>query len=430
MARFLFVPVPVEGHVAPALALAAGVTGRGHEVSVYTGSRFRAGVERAGARLEPFRRAPDLEYERLTEILPGRPEKPGIAQARWDLTRVVIDLGAEQYEDLCEIVDEARPDAVVSDAMGLAGMFVAKKRSLPLAVLNPLNLFLPSRDTFPDGLGVAPSRTALGRLRNRLANWLMFEKVLGQVNRHLHRVMDELGIPGPRAPLMAMPGLVSDLLLQPTIPEFEYPRSDLPPHVHFIGALLPPGPRDWEEPDWWPRLREGRPVVLLTQGTVATDFDELLRPGIAALAGEDVLVLATTGNRDVAEIGLSAPNLILHPFVPFGRLMPLVDVMVTNGGYGGIHFALTHGVPLVVAGRSEDKAETTARVAWSGVGINLRSQRPAPARIRHAVMDVLAESHYRERARAMRASFARLDGPTRGAELLEALVAAGTAFAP
>jgi UDP:flavonoid glycosyltransferase YjiC (YdhE family) len=43
------------------------------------------------------------------------------------------------------------------------------------------------------------------------------------------------------------------------------------------------------------------------------------------------------------------------------------------------------GVPLVVAGDTEDKPEVAARVAWSGVGITLRTGRPRPDRLRAAV---------------------------------------------
>ena len=55
--------------------------------------------------------------------------------------------------------------------------------------------------------------------------------------------------------------------------------------------------------------------------------------------------------------------------------------MVTNGGYGGVQQALAHGVPLVVAGDSEDKPEVAARVRWSGVGIDLRRGDPSPAQL-------------------------------------------------
>jgi UDP:flavonoid glycosyltransferase YjiC (YdhE family) len=38
--------------------------------------------------------------------------------------------------------------------------------------------------------------------------------------------------------------------------------------------------------------------------------------------------------------------------------------MVTNGGYGGVQMALSYGVPLVVAGASEDKPEVAP--VWRG----------------------------------------------------------------
>ena len=53
--------------------------------------------------------------------------------------------------------------------------------------------------------------------------------------------------------------------------------------------------------------------------------------------------------------------------------------------------ALAHGIPVIVAGDSEDKMEVGARVQWAGVGINLKSGRPAARKIREAVVKVLSE---------------------------------------
>ena len=63
-------------------------------------------------------------------------------------------------------------------------------------------------------------------------------------------------------------------------------------------------------------------------------------------------------------------------------------MFVTNGGYGGVQFALAHGVPVVVAPGKEDKVEVAARVVWSGTGVNLRRQRPSRARVRRGVRQV------------------------------------------
>ena len=110
-----------------------------------------------------------------------------------------------------------------------------------------------------------------------------------------------------------------------------------------------------------------------------------------------------------------------EPFIPFDHLLPHVDVMVTNGGYGGTQWALAQGIPLVVAGETEDKIEVAARVEWAGAGINLRKQRPSPGEVRDAVREVLANPVYRNNARRIQADFAKYDAPTRAAELLEAL---------
>ena len=64
--------------------------------------------------------------------------------------------------------------------------------------------------------------------------------------------------------------------------------------------------------------------------------------------------------------------------------------------------ALSAGVPLVVAGNTEDKPEVAARVAWSGAGVNLRTGTPTPGVVRTAVREVLNDARYLQRARPIR----------------------------
>ncbi|MEK8105903.1 nucleotide disphospho-sugar-binding domain-containing protein [Micromonospora sp. M12] len=158
------------------------------------------------------------------------------------------------------------------------------------------------------------------------------------------------------------------------MPGFEYPRGDLPEHLRFVGTLPPARSTGYVEPEWWPELSSGRPVVVVTQGTVAnTDLHELVIPTVRALADLDVLVVAATAREDGPALVRRAlhgvpDNVRLASFVPFDRLLPHADALVTNGGYGGVQTALYHGVPLVVAGASEDKPEVAARVEWTGSG--------------------------------------------------------------
>jgi UDP:flavonoid glycosyltransferase YjiC (YdhE family) len=181
--------------------------------------------------------------------------------------------------------------------------------------------------------------------------------------------------------------------------------------VRFVGPILAPPTAAFDEPSWWGELGAGRPVVHVTQGTLDNaDLSRLLFLAIRALAHEDVLVVATTGGPDPEPLRAGLPaNTRLERFIPHDRLLPHVDVMVTNGGYGGVQQALANGVPLVVAGDSEDKPEVGARVHWSGTGVNLRTGRPSPAMVADAVRRVLERRSYYLRARALQAQIAASD---------------------
>jgi UDP:flavonoid glycosyltransferase YjiC (YdhE family) len=181
--------------------------------------------------------------------------------------------------------------------------------------------------------------------------------------------------------------------------------------VHFVGTP-PIIPGQAPLPPWAHELDGSRKVVLVSQGTVANhDFGLLIAPTLAALANEpDLLVVATAGGRPVKPIPCAVPsNARVASYLPFEWLLPRVDVFVTNGGYGSVNQAMSFGIPLVTAGVTEDKADVNARVAWSGVGLNLATNEPTPEALRAAVRTVLDRPAYRMRASQMADEFARID---------------------
>jgi UDP:flavonoid glycosyltransferase YjiC (YdhE family) len=95
--------------------------------------------------------------------------------------------------------------------------------------------------------------------------------------------------------------------------------------------------------------------------------------------------------------------------------------MTTNGGFNGVQLALSHGVPLIAAGQTEDKPEVCTRIEWSGVGINLKTQLPKPAQIQQAVQKILNEPHYKERAKVLQSEIQQLLAEERAIALLEEL---------
>jgi UDP:flavonoid glycosyltransferase YjiC (YdhE family) len=466
MARFLITTIPVTGHVNPGLPIARALVQRGHTVWWYTGQKFRAAIEATGARYIPMQAAYDYDSD-TDAAFPGRAGRSGLDGLKWDLKHLFYDLLPGQLADLRDILRVFPADALLADTGFLGAGALHELGGPPYAIYSITALTLSSRDTAPFGLALPPDASSLGRLRNRALTGL-FRVIFRDVTAYGNGVRRKLGLP----PLQrsVFDGLSPFLNLQSSTPAFEYPRSDLPPQVHFIGPLLPDAPRDFAPPKWWPELRDRRPVVLVNQGTLATDPGDLIVPALQALAGEKVLVVATTGGASpeliasewasASEAALLAAEMriLLHagmvggfghvyhvpmqhrarlveptepgplprnahvePFVPFGALMPHVDVMITNGGYGGVQFALAHGVPLVVAGATEEKPEIAARVAWSGAGINLKTKTPSLDQIRGAVRDLLVDDRYRQNAKRIQADYARHNAPGEAVALLERL---------
>jgi UDP:flavonoid glycosyltransferase YjiC (YdhE family) len=234
---------------------------------------------------------------------------------------------------------------------------------------------------------------------------------LDPLHDHLDIRLAELGLPPLSMNFFDAAVALPDLYLHTSVSGFEYPRHETPKSVHFIGAL-PPQAGVGSLPSWSSDLDGSRRVVLVTQGTVAnSDFGQLIEPTLAAMADDpDVLVVITTGGRSLDDLTGPIPaNARFGQYLPFDWLLPKVDVLVTNGGYGTVNQALSCGVPLVVAGTTEDKAEVCARVAWTGTGINLKTSMPSVDTLKTSIREVLDVPLYRDNAKRLQKEFAGLD---------------------
>lgn len=419
MTRILFTTVPLAGHLRPGLPIAQALIAAGHEVAWYTSAEYAPLVSRVGAQVRPMGADLRIDEDSIERARGGK--KPGLATLKRDILEVFIAPVPRWVEEIDAIIDDFRPDVIVADNAFLAGATAGERRGIPSVVFNVTPLGISSVDAAPFGTGLLPSSSALGRLRNRSLNWAIRSVIFAEAQRAAEQVRERLGLPPIGSYFMDWGVEIADRYLVPTVPSFEYPRRDLPENVEFVGPFLPEGVDEWTPPAWWDDVLDaraaGRPVVLVTQGTVATDPRNLLLPAIEGLAGTDALVIVTTVGFDADEVIRERPaNVRLTDFVPFTELLPLTDLMITNGGYGGVQLALANGVPLVVAGLTEDKMEVSARVAWSGTGIALKTDTPSAAQVQAAAAAVLGDQTFRRRAQELSDTYAEYRGAARAAE--------------
>lgn len=408
--KILIAATPLTGHVNPLLAVGRAAAARGDAVLVLTDPAFRPKVEAAGLRFTGY---PDNDSATFRETdLPAGPER-----YRREFQRRFIDPMPIQAAALRRLIAEEAPDVIVAGSMflGVLPLLLDTAPRPPIVTVNISFLFLDRPDHAPVGLGLPPARDQAEQVRYAALKAGMDAAFVNPVRAYTDAQLARLGLPPIPASLTHAIVLLPDLFLQPTVPGFEYDYGALPPGVRFIGLLQPPAPPA-PLPDWWPELERanaaGKPVVLVTQGTLANaDFGELVEPTLAALADrDDLLVLATTGGRPVEALRGPIPaNTRVSCFLPFRELLPRVSVLVTNGGYGSVSQALSAGVPIVSAGLTEDKAEVNARIGWSGVGLNLGTNTPTPEAVGEAVSRVLDDPGFRQRAGVVGAAFAARD---------------------
>ncbi|RJK95358.1 glycosyltransferase [Vallicoccus soli] len=424
MADVVVTAMPFTGHVVPVLQAAGALVAAGHRVRAYVGSAFAERARAAGAEPVRWERAPDYDERDLRATFPrtGRGGPRGLLA---NLEHVFVRTGDAQARDLLALWDRRPWDVLVADGLALGGGLASERLGAPWASLTVVPLALPSRDLPPPGLPLAAGRGRLGRARDALLRGAA-TAATRPVRRALRETRAALGL-DPGAVRLDDQWVSPHLALALGVPALEEPRSDLPQQVHLVGAF-PPAGGDRPLPDGWEEVLAGpRPVVHVTQGTFGTDPEDLLRPALEALGQRDVTVVATTGveGRDRLPFPVP-PGTLVADRLPYGRLLPRCDAVVTNGGWGGVLASLHHALPLVVAGADLDKPAVAARVARAGAGVDLRTGRPSAEAVGRAVDRVLApRSAHRDGARRVAAQLAAHDTAAEVVALVGRLLAGG-----
>lgn len=163
--------------------------------------------------------------------------------------------------DLAAAIARVAPDVVIVDPNSWGALATAEASGLPWCVFQPYFSPLPSRDAPPFGPGLAPARSRLGRLRDRMLLPLTF----GKLDKLALAPVNEMRTAAGLDPAQSMVEVLTrpPLTLYFTAEPLEYHRSDWPDTYEMVG------PASWnppaETPDWLAEV--DRPIVLVTCST-------------------------------------------------------------------------------------------------------------------------------------------------------------------
>lgn len=399
------------------LPVARSLGKRGHKVFFNTSEVFWQKVESYDLQFLPLLGNANFDYRQLGEVIPQlRTATSRIEQVNSYVKHLYGDRIPDQYRGLLQILEQHTIDLILID-VAFHGAFPLLLHPEPRPPVISCGVIAPMWHDPAFSPITGPNNTPEGRMRN-IEDIQLADEARAPGDRYIDDIFESLGVTLPASYSVNTRYRVPDLFLQFGAEEFEYPMYERPANLKFVGPILHK-PNTAKSPSWLKKLDLTHPVVFVTQGTLANfDFDQLVRPAIAALASEDVQVVVTAGGASIDSISAPA-KVIVEPYIPYEVILPLSSVFVTNGGYNGVQQALSYGVPIVSVGASEDKPQVCARVNWSGVGIGLTTITPTASQLRDAVRKVINDPRYRERAIAIGKSIAKMDALSTIPEIVE-----------
>jgi len=423
--KILFASMPAEGHVNPMTGLAKYLQTKGADVRWYTGGSYSAKMNKLGIPLFPFNRALDIVNADLKALFPDREKINGqVKKLVYDMIQIFIRQAPKFIDDLRDIQKEFPFDVVVAECTFTAIPIIKKVFQVPVVGIGIVPLTETSRDLPPVGLGMTPSYSLPGRIRQQFLRFITDKILFRKANLESHAILDSYGVQHNHTNMFDFNVRSSDLYLQSGTPGFEYRRSDLGKNIRFIGSLLPYSSGNKFSPWSDIRLNQYEKIIVVTQGTVEKDVEKLLAPTLEAFKNTDTLVVCTTGGSQTMELRIRFPysNIIIEDFIPFDSIMPYAKAYITNGGYGGVMLGIENKLPMVVAGVHEGKNEICARVGYFKLGINLKTERPTPDQVRKATNRILSRPVYARNVQRLSKEFRQYHPGELSANYISALL--------
>lgn len=419
-----------RGDVQPYVALALGLTARGHSVTLAAPARFRAFVESHGL---GFGALSDEMLDLLGSpegraLLEGSDRPARIAAKLPDLIARIGPMQDRLLLDSWEIARASAPEVVVYHPKTFGGPHIAERLGVPAILTLPVPYLVPTGEEpntiFPE-LPLGPGYNlltyyAVGGLMGLWSAW--YEMGLRR----------DIGLP-----------------LQGPIERWRMLPGQGVPTIHAVSPHVVPRPADWPQEatmsgywfldtaaDWTPPadlaafLSSGPPPVYIGFGSMAGEgADRLGRAVVDALERTGLRAVVSTGWG-----GLRLPERLPDGVFPLAEaphdwLFPRMAAVVHHGGAGTTAAALRAGRPNLVVPFFGDQPFWGKRVHLLGAG-----PRPIPqgaltadnlaAALRGMIMEKPERTAMRTRAGEIGAKLRAEDGVGNAIRTIEARVAA------
>jgi MGT family glycosyltransferase len=419
MAHFGLVCPPGTSHVTGLTTVARELCGRGHRATVFNILDVEDLARREGVE---FRALGVNEHPRgaFKAFSDQQSQLQGIEALRFGMKMARREI-AMLLEEAPQAMRDAGVNALLIDQGQPAGSTIAERLNVPFVTICNALAANPDPSVPPAMLDWDAGTTWASRLRIRAA-YRIFDLATTPLRSAINGYRRQWSL----VPIRSLYETSSPILqLAQQSKEFDFPRTTLPPHFHYIGLIRRVASSKVDFP--FERL-DGRPLVYASLGTMTSDTKGVLRTIAAACAALDVqLVLSLGGNGDVGNYADLPGRPVVVSFAPQLALLERTAVGIFPGTNSVLE-ALVHGVPVIVLPMYADQFGLGARLERSGAGGRIAHQRLSADSLRELLRRMLSDASFKERAKAVGASIERAGGERRAADLIEQTL--GQQFTP
>lgn len=330
--------IPAHGHTNPTLGLVKELTQAGHQIFYFSFEMFREKIEQAGAQFIGCD-AYDFEME-------DKENADRVGKDKVFATELLVSSTLALDEMTTRMVEEIKPDIIVSDSVAYWGKLVAMKHNIP---------FVSSTTTFAFNKYSAKYMSE--------SPWDIARMVFSmpKINKQIKRLRDK------GYPVKGLLDIVQNDNDTNTIvytSEYFQPRSDtFSDRYHFIGPSI----REIKEP----YEKTAEKTVYVSMGTVVKN-PKFYRNCINALGKTDWQVIVSMGTNTEHFSDVPA-NIQIHESVDQMAVLSIADAFITHCGMNSASEGLYFKVPLVLFPQTAEQGAVAKRAEELGAGLMLDS---------------------------------------------------------
>ena len=374
--------IPAHGHTNPTLGLVKTLTEAGHQIWYFSFEDFREKIESAGA---TFVGCDGYDFE-----MEAKENADRVGKDKVFATELLVSSTLALDEMSSRMIEEIKPDVIVSDSVAFWGKLAAMKHGVP---------YVSSTTTF------AFNKYSAKYMQEGAGDIAKMLFAMPRINKQIKRLREK------GYPVKSLLEIVQNDNDTNTIvytSKYFQPCSDtFSDRYHFIGPSI--------RPITEPVQKTAEKTVYISMGTVNQNR-QFYRNCINVLAGTGWQVIISMGTNTDHFDDLP-DNIQVHESVDQMAVLSIADAFITHCGMNSASEGLYFGVPLVLFPQTPEQDAVAKRTEELGAGVRLQSIEEED--ILAALTEVINKPQYKQEADHISESFKACGGADEAKAFLE-----------